>query len=174
MFDDQFCKLLPIDQLDRYTFFLSVSFRLGHRLIAKSSRGDDHTKRHPLLPFIKADLALSYAETGFLFAVPTVMMALFGLPGGLLADTIGMKKTITFGLILLLAGSALRATTSGFIGLAIWTGLFGAGMGIANPGLTRMVRDRFPDLPGTATGIFTSGFIVGATAGSWLTYPYLM
>ena len=47
-------------------------------------------------------------------------------------------------------------------------------MGIANPGLTRMVRDRFPDLPGTGTGIFTSGFVVGATAGSWLTYPYVM
>ena len=128
----------------------------------------------PVLPLMKADLALSYAETGFLFAVPTLFMAAFGIPGGFLADSIGMKRTIALGLTMLVAGSALRAVPGGFLPLVIWTALLGAGMGVANPGLTRMVKDRFPDLPGTATGIFTSGFIVGATMASWLTFPYMV
>ncbi|MBI2882147.1 MAG: MFS transporter [Candidatus Tectomicrobia bacterium] len=128
----------------------------------------------PILPLIQTDLGLSYANAGFLFSVPTVMMALFGLPGGWLADTFGMKRTITLGLTALLAGCALRATATGFLPLVIWTALLGAGMGISSPGLTRMVKDRFPDLPGTATGIYTTGFIAGATLGSWLTVPYLL
>lgn len=128
----------------------------------------------PVLPLIKADLALSYAEAGFLFAVPTLFMAFFGIPGGFLADNIGMKKTIALGLTMLVTGSALRAVPGGLVPLVIWTALLGAGMGVANPGLTRMVKDRFPDLPGTATGIFASGFILGATAASWLTFPHMV
>jgi CP family cyanate transporter-like MFS transporter len=47
-------------------------------------------------------------------------------------------------------------------------------MGITGPGLTRMVKDRFLDMPGTATGIYISGLVTGATLGSWLTVPYLL
>ncbi|MFQ5912988.1 MAG: CynX/NimT family MFS transporter [Nitrospinota bacterium] len=127
----------------------------------------------PILPLIKADLGLSFAWAGFLFAVPTVLMSLFGFPGGWLADRFGMKRTITLGLGMILAGGALRATAPGFVSLTIWTALLGAGMGVSGPGLTRMVKDRFADLPGTATGIYTSGLVAGATLGSWLTFPYL-
>ena len=143
-------------------WFVAINLRAGSIAVS------------PILPLIKADLALSYAQTGFLFAVPTLLMAALGLPGGMLADSLGMKKTITIGLTLILAGTALRAATSGFLALTIWTAVLGAGMGIANPGLTRMVKNRFSDMPGTATGIFTSGFITGATAASWLTIPYLL
>ncbi|MFQ5913642.1 MAG: CynX/NimT family MFS transporter [Nitrospinota bacterium] len=128
----------------------------------------------PILPLIKTDLGLSYAEAGFLFSVPTITLALFGMPGGRLADTFGMKGALTLGLTAILAGCALRATATGFTSLVIWTALLGAGMGISGPGLTRMVKDRFPDMPGTATGINTSGLITGATLGSWLTVPYLL
>lgn len=128
----------------------------------------------PLLPLIKNDLALSYATTGFLFSIPTVGMAVFGMPGGWLADTLGTKRTLALGLVTILAGSALRATATGFLSLVLWTGLMGAGMGISGPGLTRLVKERFSDLPGTATGIYTSGLITGASLGSWLTVPYLL
>ena len=135
-------------------WFVAINLRAGSIAVS------------PILPLIKADLALSYAQTGLLFAVPTLLMAVFGLPGGMLADSLGLT--------LILAGTALRAATSGFLALTIWTAVLGAGMGIANPGLTRMVKNRFSDMPGTATGIFTSGFITGATAASWLTIPYLL
>ena len=128
----------------------------------------------PLLPFIKSDLGLTYAEAGLLFSTPTILMSVFGFPGGWLADTIGMKRTLTLGLVLILAGAALRATAPGFGMLVLWTALLGAGMGISGPGLTRMVKDRFADLPGTATGIYTSGIVMGATLATWLTYPYLL
>lgn len=128
----------------------------------------------PLLPLIKANLSLSYAQTGFLFAIPTFLMALFGMQGGRLADTIGMKQTITLGLAVLAAGSVLRATATGYISLMVWMAVLGAGMGIASPGLTRMVKDQFSDIAGTAMGINTSGLIMGGTLASWLTVPYLL
>lgn len=128
----------------------------------------------PLLPFIKNDLGLTYVEAGLLFSTPTILMAVFGFPGGWLADTIGMKRTLTLGLVLILAGAALRAAAPGFRMLLLWTALLGAGMGISGPCLTRMVKDRFADLPGTATGIYTTGIIMGATLATWLTYPFLL
>ncbi|MFQ5914433.1 MAG: hypothetical protein ACE5JS_14745 [Nitrospinota bacterium] len=54
-------------------------------------------------------------------------------------------------------GGQLRATASGYSSLTVWTLMLGAGMEIASPGLTRMVKNRFSALPGTATGIYTSG-----------------
>ncbi len=128
----------------------------------------------PILPLIKDDLGLTYAQAGFLFAVPTIVMSIFGMPGGWLADTLGMKRTITLGLTVLLAGGALRTTAPGFFSLTLWMAVLGAGMGLSGPGLTRMVRDRFADLPGTVSGINTSGLVVGATLGTGLTYPYLV
>ncbi len=127
----------------------------------------------PLLPFIQKDMVLTYAQAGFLFSVPTIMMSACGFPGGWLADTVGMKRTITIGLVLILIGCTLRVTAPGFLLLVFWTAVLGAGMGIAGPGLTRMVKDNFPDLPGTATGIYTTGIVTGAAMGSFLTFPYL-
>ena len=128
----------------------------------------------PLLPFIQDDLGLTYAQAGFLFSVPTMMMSVFGFPGGWLADTFGMRRTITLGLVLIVTGCFLRVTASGFLFLVLWTAVLGAGMGITGPGLTRLVKDDFPDLPGTATGIYTTGIVAGATMGSFLTFPYLV
>ncbi len=128
----------------------------------------------PILPLIKTDLGLSYAEAGFLFSIPTVMMAIFGLPGGWLADTKGVKRALTLGMLAILVGGLFRAMVSGYLSLVIWTALLGFGVGIATPGLTRMVKDHFSDMPGTATGINTTGFVIGATLGSWLTVPYLL
>ena len=81
-----------------------------------------------------------------------MMMSVFGFPGGWLADTFGMRRTITLGLVLIVAGCSLRVTASGFLLLILWTAVLGAGMGITGPGLTRLVKDDFPDLPGTAHG----------------------
>ncbi len=128
----------------------------------------------PILPLIRSDLGLSYAQAGFLFALPILMMGVFGVVGGRLADTVGIKGTISLGLAAILVGGALRTTASGYLLLAIWTMMLGAGIGIASPGLTRMVKDRFSDLPGTATGIYTNGLAVGAIIGPWLTVPYLL
>jgi CP family cyanate transporter-like MFS transporter len=128
----------------------------------------------PILPLIRSDLGLSYAQAGFLFALPILMMGVFGLVGGRLADTVGIKGTISLGLAAILVGGALRTLASGYLLLAIWTMMLGAGIGIASPGLTRMVKDRFSDLPGTATGIYTNGLAVGAIIGPWLTVPYLL
>jgi len=149
-------------------------FLLGLTWCAALTTRASSTGVSPILPLIKADLGLSYAQAGFLFSMPTVMMALFGLPGGWLADHVGVKRTLTLGMLAILAGTALRAAGGGYASLLIWTALLGAGMGISSPALTRMVKDNFSDLPGTATGINTSGFVIGATLGSWLTVPYIL
>src|SRR5437588_7422883 len=63
----------------------------------------------PVLPLIQHDLGLSYAATGLLTALPVLALALAALPSGLLAERIGARLCVSIGLVLLGAGTLLRA-----------------------------------------------------------------
>jgi CP family cyanate transporter-like MFS transporter len=127
----------------------------------------------PALPALTLDLGLSFAQASFLVAVPTLMMGLMAVPGGGLADRWGPARVIALGLALVAMGGGMRAAAEGFPLLLVWTFLFGAGVGLSQPGLPRLMRAWFPRRIGATTGLYASGMIAGSVLASSLTGPLL-
>jgi CP family cyanate transporter-like MFS transporter len=127
----------------------------------------------PALPTLTADLGLSFAQASFLVAVPTLMMGVMAVPGGALADRWGPARVIAAGLALVALGGGLRAVAPEFVLLLVFTFLFGAGIGLSQPSLPRLMRARFPSRLGVATGLYASGLISGGVVASSLTAPML-
>jgi MFS transporter, CP family, cyanate transporter len=127
----------------------------------------------PALPALTVDLGLSFAQAGFLVAVPTLMMGVMAVPGGALADRWGPSRVITAGLALVAVGGGLRAVAPEFVLLLALTFLFGAGIGVSQPSLPRLMRSRFPLRLGVTTGIYASGLVSGSIVAASLTGPIL-
>lgn len=127
----------------------------------------------PSLPDLSVDLGLSFAQASFLIAVPTLMMGVMAVPGGGLADRWGPALTIAAGLALVAVGGGTRAIAPGFFPLLILTFIFGAGIGLSQPALPRLMRSHFPRRLGVTTGIYASGLISGSIVAASLTGPFL-
>ncbi len=74
---------------------------------------------------ISSDLGLSTVSVGVIWGADPMAGIFIGLPGGLLADRFGIKRTLT--VVCILAGifSAFRGFSQSFITLAVTTFLFG-------------------------------------------------
>ena len=127
----------------------------------------------PVLPALTVDLDLSFAQASFLVAVPTLMMGLMAVPGGALVDRWGPSPVIAAGLTLVAVGGGLRAYAPEFALLLVLTFLFGAGIGLSQPSLPRLMRARFPLRLGVTTGVYASGLITGSIVAASLTGPLL-
>jgi CP family cyanate transporter-like MFS transporter len=128
----------------------------------------------PALPTMTADLGLSYAQASILVAVPTLMMGLMAVPGGALADRWGSARVIAAGLALVTVGGGLRAVAPAYLLLLALTFLFGAGIGLAQPSLPRLMRSWFPGRVGVTTGIYGSGLISGSILAASTTGPMIV
>jgi CP family cyanate transporter-like MFS transporter len=122
----------------------------------------------PALPDLTADLGLTFAQASILVAVPTLLMGLLAVPGGLMADRWGAVRTIALGTALVAIGGGARALTLNFWLMTVITILFGAGIGLAQPSLPRLMRTRFPQRLGVTTGVYASGLVCGAIVGAVL------
>lgn len=122
----------------------------------------------PALPDLTQDLGLSFAQSSLLVSAPTLLMGLLAVPGGVLADRWGAVRAIALGTALVAIGGGARALTLNFWLMAVITILFGAGIGLAQPSLPRLMRARFPQRLGVTTGVYASGLVCGAIVGAVL------
>jgi len=122
----------------------------------------------PALPALAADLRLSFAQASVLVSAPTLLMGLMAVPGGGLADRWGAARVIALGLLLVAAGGGLRAVAPTFVVIFLISILFGAGIGIAQPSLPRLMRAWFPHRLGITTGVYASGMVCGSIVGASL------
>jgi CP family cyanate transporter-like MFS transporter len=120
----------------------------------------------PALPDLTADLALSFAQSSILVSAPTLLMGLMAVPGGNLADRWGPTRVIALGLALVAIGGGLRAVMPAYPLLLLISIVFGAGIGIAQPPLPRLMRTRFPGRLGVTTGVYASGLVSGSIVGA--------
>ena len=127
----------------------------------------------PSLPDLTVDLGLSFAQASFLVAVPTLMMGVMAVPGGGLADRWGPAIAIAVGMALVGVGGGLRAFAADFALLLVMTFVFGAGVGLSQPALPRLMRGYFPSRLGVSTGIYASGLITGSIVAASFTGPFL-
>lgn len=128
----------------------------------------------PILPLLLAGTHLSHTLGGLLFATPLLMFGLFAIPGGLLADRFGPQRLIAGCLLGLALFGALRAAPWGNTGLFLCTCAFGAAIGLGQPALPQVVKLHFADRCGTATALYSSGYMVGALFGGGVTVPWLL
>lgn len=128
----------------------------------------------PVLPLIQADVKLSFAQAGLLFAIPPFMMGVFAIPSGLIMARFGVKTILLLSLSVLAVGCGLRAAAGDALSLFLYTGLVGMGIGLLQPALPRLVKAHFARRSGVVTGVYSSGFAIGATAGAALAVPVLV
>jgi cyanate permease len=127
----------------------------------------------PVLPLIREEFAVSFALAGVLFALPIAMMGLWAEPGRRLVDRWGPWRAIALSLALIGLGGGLRGLASDYAVMLGLTALFGAGIGLAQPSLPRLVAQRFPVRRAFATGVYSAGLTGGAVVGALLT-PLLL
>jgi len=126
----------------------------------------------PMEHILKEELLLTHAQTGLLFTAPFLMLVALAIPGGLLADRIGIKKAAGIGAILIVIGTVLRGTATTASSLITFTLIYGIGIGLSFPNLPKLVSVWVPkEKAGIATGIFTTGIMVGAALALALTMP---
>ncbi len=97
-------------------------------------------KLPPAIPVLRAELGLTLVQAGFLLSVMQVAGMMLGALAGLLADRVGLRRTMLLGLGLLTLGCALGAMASSMSLLLAARMLEGIGLLLAvlpAPGLIR-------------------------------------
>jgi CP family cyanate transporter-like MFS transporter len=104
-----------------------------------------HVGKLPIaLPVLRETLGVSPVEAGFLLSLVQFAGMLLGLAVGLAADGLGLKRTMTFGLALLAAASALGAFAQNAAMLMVLRAFEGLGFLLASmpaPSLIRRLVD---------------------------------
>jgi cyanate permease len=115
---------------------------------------------------ISKQLSISDTATAFLFSAPVAILALTAIPGGFIADRIGIKKAVGIGAVVLAVGSALRGMSSDFSSLMAFTSIYGLGLGLCFPNLPKLARHCSPrERTSVTLGMFTIAILVsGALA----------
>ena len=126
----------------------------------------------PVLHIITEELQLSYAQSGFIYSVPLIILAAIAIPSGALADRIGIRKAAGIGVIVIAASSLLRGTATDFWPLLVFTCLYGVGLGLVLPNLPKLVGSWFPPQKiGFVTGVYTTGIVFGIALSMAITLP---
>jgi len=114
----------------------------------------------PALPAIAADLRAGAGAVQLTLPVFFVCLAVSQLLFGSLADHIGRRPPLLWGLALLVAGSVGCALSHGVAALTVWRGVQALGVGSASVIPRAVVRDRF-DVAHTARALSLLGLITG-------------
>jgi len=114
----------------------------------------------PALPAIAADLKATAGAVQLTLPVFFVCLALSQLLFGSLADHIGRRPPLLWGLGLLVAGSVGCGLSHGVAALTVWRGVQALGVGSASVIPRAVVRDRF-DVAHTARALSLLGLITG-------------
>lgn len=126
----------------------------------------------PIEHLVKEELHLSHAQMGALFSLPVAILAVAAIPMGFLADRIGIRKAAGIGAIIMTAGSIMRGVADSFAALIVFTCLFGVGFALIYTSLPKIVGTWFPqEKVGLATGIYVTGWNVGASIALAITLP---
>src|SRR5258708_4513227 len=113
---------------------------------------------NPLLPLIRDTFAMSYAQSGFAVSAYSLRLGLSNGPIGLLADRVGPRKIMVFGLLLMGAVSVALAQAGSYgqllvllLSLGIISGTYHA------PAAALITRLFSPRVRGAAMGFHITG-----------------
>lgn len=116
----------------------------------------------PLALILMEDLSLDFGQVGLIIGLVPLSLVLLCIPGGLVADRFGIRKTVLIGGISLGFFGFLRGFATDFATLAITMFLCGVGYSIAYPNLPKITGIWFPAREyAVASGIMFTGMEVG-------------
>jgi len=130
----------------------------------------------PILPVVSGELGLSHAQAGMLETAYLLGYIVIKMPAGILGNRIGIKKTLTLGMVGYALATALNFFATGFLHLFVLRFLVGLFQGVHLPLANTLLSERFGDRQGRAIGFHESGPNVGnsiaypltiAIASSW-------
>lgn len=130
-----------------------------------------------VMPTLQPDLRELYGITASQFrlalTVPLLVAGALAIPGGVLADRFGVRRTTAIGIGIAGLGLLGRSRPGGFVALLLPMVLVGTGLGLIMPNLPKVVSVWFaPDETGLATGIYATGLLGGISTGL-VVAPYL-
>ena len=121
----------------------------------------------PLSPSLVEGLGLTRFQVAFI--VPSIYLSglLFSLPGGRLADRLGVRPAFLGGLALGAAGLLAAALAPGFLAFLACLFIAGAGWSVVNPTLGKAIMDVFPVRErGIAMGVKQMGLTLGGVVSA--------
>ena len=121
----------------------------------------------PLSPSLVEGFGLSRLQVALI--VPSIYLGglFFSLPGGRLADRIGVRRSLLGGLAVGAGGLVAGAAAPGFPGFLLCLFLAGIGWSVVNPALGKAIMDLFPlHERGIAMGIKQMGLTLGGVASA--------
>ena len=124
----------------------------------------------PLVPTMKGELPFSSGVFGLLTTIPLIMFAALSPFVRRMSDRWGAGKTLLYAVVAILIGVALRSY-AGNPGLFAGTLLLGAGIAIGNVLVPGVIKARFPERIGLATGAFTISMTSFAAVSAAVSYP---
>ena len=129
----------------------------------------------PMVHIIREEFDMTNAQVGLLISLPLGILAVAGIPAGMLADRIGIKKATMIGAAMMSVGGFLRGAVSDYTLLYLFTGLVGLGFTLVFPNLPKIAFGWFSrEKVGLATGIYTTGIALGGTIPYVITLPILL
>jgi len=116
----------------------------------------------PLSPSLVEGLGLTRFQVAFL--VPSIYLSglLFSMPGGRLADRLGVRPSFLGGLAVAAIGLLAAARAPGFLAFLVCLFVAGSGWSVVNPALGKAIMDVFPvSERGIAMGVKQMGLTLG-------------
>lgn len=124
----------------------------------------------PIIPLLVSDIGISYAQAGFLLTVFFVMYTIFQLPAGVLADWLGKRRLLVFGLGGMSLAILLASTADGYGMLLVAQTIAGICGSTFHPTGMSIISDvETEGTEGRAMGVFGFGGAIGT-----LTSPLLI
>jgi CP family cyanate transporter-like MFS transporter len=125
----------------------------------------------PVLDELTRALSMSATTAGVLTTLPVLAFAVVGAVAPWIGRLVGVHRVTLAALLAVVAGVAVRSSTSSVPVFLLLSLLALAGMATANVLLPSLVKLHFPDRIGLMTAIYTTSLAVGLTGASVLTVP---
>lgn len=128
----------------------------------------------PILPLIQYDLGLNYTATGFLTALPILVLACAAWPSGFVVERIGARACVSIGLALLGGSAILRFLWPIASLLFLFTLLMSMGIALAQTAVPVLAQRWFPMHIGLVSALFSDGLIIGEAVAAGITVPIMV
>lgn len=125
-----------------------------------------------LLPYMRADLTLSFQQAGNLGTATSLGYLLLVLPAGYLTRQLRPRPVILFGLLQLFVGFLGLALSVDYLWLLFWMIVLGTGTALVYTPVVSFIVGWFPERRGLVLGLVNSGIGLGVF-GCGLIIPFI-